>query len=213
MGRQIQVAVKVLDLDRFPTKMDDFLKEAAIMNALDHPDIVRLYGICVAPKCLRLVTELAPLRSLLECLREPDLRTSFPVSTLHSFAIQIARGMTYLEEERLVHRDLAARNILVFAKDRVKIGDFGLSRALQLGKSYYKTNFNANLRLPIAWCALEAIHELRFTSASDVWSYGVTLWEMFTYGFVPWAGLSGRQILEAVDTPNCQRLSQPDACP
>ncbi|KAM3186288.1 hypothetical protein ACTXT7_004605 [Hymenolepis weldensis] len=213
MGRQIQVAVKVLDLDRFPTKMDDFLKEAAIMNALDHPDIVRLYGICVAPKCLRLVTELAPLRSLLECLREPDLRTSFPVSTLHSFAIQIARGMTYLEEERLVHRDLAARNILVFDKDRVKIGDFGLSRALQLGKSYYKTNFNANLRLPIAWCALEAIHELRFTSASDVWSYGVTLWEMFTYGFVPWAGLSGRQILEAVDAPNCQRLSQPDACP
>ncbi|KAM7542152.1 hypothetical protein Aperf_G00000016895 [Anoplocephala perfoliata] len=237
MGRQIQVAVKVLDLDRFPTKMDDFLKEAAIMNELDHPDIVRLYGICVAPKCLRLVTELAPLRSLLECLREPDLRTSFPVSTLHSFAIQIARGMAYLEEERLVHRDLAARNVLVFAKDRylcsflsrssrlrllfearfssllVKIGDFGLSRALQLGKSHYQTNFNANLRLPIAWCALEAIHELRFTSASDVWSYGVTLWEMFTYGFVPWAGLSGRQILEAVDVPNCQRLPQPDACP
>ncbi len=65
------------------------------------------------------VTELAPLRSLLECLREPDLRTSFPVSTLHNFAIQIARGMAYLEEERLVHRDLAARNIFVFAKDRV----------------------------------------------------------------------------------------------
>ncbi|KAH9280050.1 Ack-related non-receptor tyrosine kinase [Echinococcus granulosus] len=213
MGRQLQVAVKVLDLERFPTKMDDFLKEAAIMNSLDHPDIVRLYGICVAPKCLRLVTELAPLRSLLECLREPDLRTSFPVATLHNFAIQIARGMAYLEEERLVHRDLAARNILVFAKDRVKIGDFGLSRALQLGKSYYQTNFNANLRLPIAWCALEAIHELRFTSASDVWSYGVTLWEMFTYGFVPWAGLSGRQILEAVDVPNCRRLTQPDACP
>ncbi|KAL5970610.1 Activated Cdc42 kinase-like [Taenia solium] len=257
MGRQLQVAVKVLDLERFPTKMDDFLKEAAIMNSLDHPDIVRLYGICVAPNCLRLVsglsvtsspilylmhdlvTELAPLRSLLECLREPDLRASFPVATLHNFAIQIARGMAYLEEERLVHRDLAARNILVFAKDRlwdyligilrptmhfeslvlclvpsqVKIGDFGLSRALQLGKSYYQTNFNANLRLPIAWCALEAIHELRFTSASDVWSYGVTLWEMFTYGFVPWAGLSGRQILEAVDIPNCRRLTQPDTCP
>uniref|UniRef100_A0A5K3EHV7 non-specific protein-tyrosine kinase n=1 Tax=Mesocestoides corti TaxID=53468 RepID=A0A5K3EHV7_MESCO len=213
MGRQLQVAVKILDLDRFPTKTEDFLKEAAIMNNLDHPDIVRLYGVCVAPKCLRLVTELAPLRSLLECLREPDLRTSFPVSTLHNFAVQIARGMSYLEEERLVHRDLAARNILVFAKDKVKIGDFGLSRALQLGKSYYQTNFNANLRLPIAWCALEAIHDLRFTSASDVWSYGVTLWEMFTYGFVPWAGLSGKQILEAVDVPNSRRLAQPDACP
>ncbi len=96
---------------------------------------------------------------------------------------------------------------------QVKIGDFGLSRALQMGKSYYQTNFNANLRLPIAWCALEAIHDLRFTSASDVWSYGVTLWEVFTYGFTPWAGFSGKQILEAVDLPNSRRLGQPDACP
>ncbi|PSN56233.1 Tyrosine-protein kinase PR2 [Blattella germanica] len=97
------------------------------------------------------VTELAPLRSLLECLKEPSLRASFPVLSLCDFAIQICDGMQYLEMKRLIHRDLAARNILVFTKNKVKISDFGLSRALGVGKDYYQTNFNVNLKLPIAW--------------------------------------------------------------
>ena len=122
--------------------------------------------------------------------------------------------MRYLEAQRLIHRDLAARNILVFSKDTVKISDFGLSRALGVGKDYYQTNFNANLKLPIgkrfppgissfpgisafsgisAWCAPECINFLKFTSASDVWAYGVTLWEMFSYGFQPWAAQTGQQ--------------------
>lgn len=101
-------------------------------------------------------------------------------------------------------RDLAARNILVFSKNKVKISDFGLSRALGVGKDYYKTNFNVNLKLPIAWCAPECINYLRFTNASDVWAYGVCLWEMFSYGFQPWAALTGLQILEAIDAPNYQ---------
>lgn len=110
-------------------------------------------------------------------------------------------------------RDLAARNILVFSKNKVKISDFGLSRALGQGKDYYQTNFNVNLKLPIAWCAPECISYLRFTTASDVWAFGVTLWEMFSYGFQPWAALTGQQILEAIDEPNFQRLEQPDCCP
>ncbi|KAF7269413.1 hypothetical protein GWI33_017563 [Rhynchophorus ferrugineus] len=214
-GERIQVAIKCLSRDRMQSNMVEFLKEASIMHNIDHPNIVRFFGV-VLPNIegsLMLVTELAPLRSLLECLKEPPLRSSFPVLTLCDFAYQICDGMQYLEANRLIHRDLAARNILVFSKNKVKISDFGLSRALGQGKDYYQTNFNVNLKLPIAWCAPECISYLRFTTASDVWAFGVTLWEMFSYGFQPWAALTGQQILEAIDEPNFQRLEQPDCCP
>ncbi|XP_050536489.1 activated Cdc42 kinase-like isoform X2 [Daktulosphaira vitifoliae] len=212
-GDRIQVAIKCLSRERMQNNPIEFLKEAAIMHSIDNEHIVRLYGVVLDTDALMLVTELAPLRSLLECLKEPTLRASFPVMSLCDFATQICNGMHYLETKRLIHRDLAARNILVFTKNKVKISDFGLSRALGVGKDYYQTNFNVNLKLPIAWCAPECISYLRFTSASDVWAYGVTLWEMFSYGFQPWAALTGQQILEAIDEPNFQRLEQPDCCP
>jgi len=212
-GERIQVAIKCLSRERMQNNPIEFLKEAAIMHAIDHEHIVRLYGVVLDTNALMLVTELAPLRSLLECLKEPSLRASFPILSLCDFAIQICDGMQYLELKRLIHRDLAARNILVFSKNKVKISDFGLSRALGVGKDYYQTNFNVNLKLPIAWCAPECISYLRFTSASDIWAYGVTLWEMFSYGFQPWAALTGHQILEAIDEPNFQRLEQPECCP
>lgn len=184
------------------------------MHAIEHENIVRFYGVVLDTDSLMLVTELAPLRSLLECLKDSGLKVSFlTVPTLCEFAMQICNGMTYLENKRLIHRDLAARNILVFNKDKVKISDFGLSRSLGVGKDYYQTNFNVNLKLPIAWCAPECINFLRFTNASDVWAYGVCLWEMFSYGFQPWAALTGHQILEAIDEPNFQRLDPPDCCP
>ncbi|XP_071573818.1 activated Cdc42 kinase-like isoform X5 [Temnothorax nylanderi] len=212
-GERIQVAIKCLSRERMQNNPIEFLKEAAIMHSIDHEHIVRLYGVVLDTNSLMLVTELAPLRSLLECLKEPSLRASFPVLSLCDFAVQIADGMQYLEAKRLIHRDLAARNILVFSKNKVKISDFGLSRALGVGKDYYQTNFNVNLKLPIAWCAPECISYLKFTSASDVWAYGVTLYEMFSYGFQPWAALTGHQILEAIDEPNFQRLEQPECCP
>lgn len=212
-GERIQVAIKCLNEERMQKNHMEFLKEAAIMHTIDHENIVRLYGVVLETNTLMLVTELAPLRSLLECLKEPVLRPSFPVISLCEFAAQICDGMQYLESKKLIHRDLAARNILVFAKNKVKISDFGLSRALGVGKDYYQTNFNVNLKLPIAWCAPESINYLRFTSASDVWAYGVTLWEMFSYGFQPWPALTGQQILEAIDEPNFQRLEQPECCP
>ncbi|KAL1381406.1 hypothetical protein pipiens_000431, partial [Culex pipiens pipiens] len=192
----------------------EFLKEAGIMHSIEHENIVRLYGVVLDTESLMLVTELAHLRSLLECLKDPGLRVSFlTVPTLCEFAAQICNGMMYLESNRLIHRDLAARNILVFSKNKVKISDFGLSRALGVGKDYYQTNFNINLKLPIAWCAPECINFLRFTNASDVWAYGVCLWEIFSYGFQPWAALTGHQILEAIDEPNYQRLEKPECCP
>lgn len=212
-GERIQVAIKCLSEERMQKNHMEFLKEAAIMHTIDHENIVRLYGVVLETNSLMLVTELAPLRSLLECLKEPALRQSFPVMSLCDFALQICDGMLYLENKKLIHRDLAARNILVFAKNKVKISDFGLSRALGVGKDYYQTNFNVNLKLPIAWCAPECINYLRFTSASDIWAYGVTLWEMFSYGFQPWPAWTGQQILEAIDDPNFQRLEQPECCP
>lgn len=171
-GERIQVAIKCLSRERMQNNPIEFLKEAAIMHSIDHEHIVRLYGVVLDTNSLMLVTELAPLRSLLECLKEPSLRSSFPVPSLCDFAVQIVDGMQYLEAKRLIHRDLAARNILVFSKNKVKISDFGLSRALGVGKDYYQTNFNVNLKLPIAWCAPECISYLKFTSASDVWAYG-----------------------------------------
>ncbi|CAH8681558.1 hypothetical protein MS3_00004599 [Schistosoma haematobium] len=212
--RGLQVAIKIMDIKQMNEEGTcDFLNEISIMHRLNHPDIVQLLGVCIDVNVIKIVTELAPLRSLLECLRESELRSSFSVPVLYKFSIQIARGMSYLEECGLVHRDLAARNVLVFSKDIVKISDFGMSRALQLGKSYYQSNFNVNLKLPIAWCAPECIHDLLFTIHSDIWAYGITLWEIFTYGFTPWAGLTGRQILEMIDAPRFGRLDQPDACP
>ncbi|XP_063633984.1 activated Cdc42 kinase-like isoform X2 [Cydia splendana] len=212
-SQRLQVAIKCLGHERMTSNSTEFLKEAAVMHSIEHPNIVRLYGVVLHLDSLMLVTELAPLRSLLECLREVSLRPNFPVPNLCEFAEQICDGMTYLENKRLIHRDLAARNILVFNKDRVKISDFGLSRALGVGKDYYQTNYNVNLKLPVAWCAPECILYLRFTSASDVWAFAVCLWEMFTYGFQPWAAFSGQQILEAIDAPNFQRLEKPECCP
>lgn len=213
-NERIQVAIKCLCRERMQSNPMEFLKEAAIMHSIDHENIVRLYGVVLATDSLMLVTELAHLRSLLECLKDSELRTKFlTVPVLCEFAQQICNGMRYLETNRLIHRDLAARNILVFNKNKVKISDFGLSRALGVGKDYYKTNFNVNLKLPIAWCAPECVNYLKFTSASDVWAYAVCLWEMFSYGFQPWMAFTGNQILEAIDKPNFQRLEQPDCCP
>lgn len=208
------MAIKCLCRERMQSNPMEFLKEAAIMHSIDHENIVRLYGVVLSTDSLMLVTELAHLRSLLECLKDSDLRVKFlTVPVLCDFAQQICNGMMYLESNRLIHRDLAARNILVFSKNKVKISDFGLSRALGVGKDYYKTNFNVNLKLPIAWCAPECVNYLKFTSASDVWAYAVCLWEMFSYGFQPWPAFTGHQILEAIDKPNFQRLEQPECCP
>lgn len=100
----LQVAIKCLSRERMQTNTLEFLKEAEIMHSIDHEHIVRLFGVVLNTGSLMLVTELAPLRSLLECLKEPSLRSSFPVLTLCDFAVQICDGMQYLETKRLIHR-------------------------------------------------------------------------------------------------------------
>lgn len=210
-GQKYDVALKTLAKDKMGHGLQEFLKEAGYMQSAHHPSIVEFYGVVFDQNSLMLVTEYAPMRSLLECLQsQPD---AFGVATLCRLSEQVADGMSYLESQRLVHRDLAARNILVFSTEKVKVSDFGLSQALGLNRDYYETKYDVNLKLPIAWSPPESIKQLQFSSASDVWSFGVTLWEMFSYAQKPWGMMSAAEILAAIDLPSGQRLEKPPCCP
>ncbi|KAI1713516.1 protein tyrosine kinase domain-containing protein [Ditylenchus destructor] len=208
----MQVAVKRILPEKLISNATSFLQEAAIMTRMRHDHVVRLYGVVLDTKSVMLVSELAPCGSLLECLQKPAWPEPFAVYTLCDFALQIAQGMNYLSNQRLIHRDLAARNVLVSTPTKVKISDFGLSRSLGVGEDYYRSEFNPTMKLPIAWCAPECINFLRFTSASDIWAYGITLWEMFSYGKMPWNGKTGAEILHAIDVQH-KKLDWPEACP
>uniref|UniRef100_A0A0K0FWS7 non-specific protein-tyrosine kinase n=1 Tax=Strongyloides venezuelensis TaxID=75913 RepID=A0A0K0FWS7_STRVS len=208
----VQVAAKCILPDKLIANPTSFLQEAAIMHKMTHENIVKLFGVVLDTKSIMLVSELAPCGSLLECLNKSALRDSFTVNVLCEYTQQIAKGMNYLSSQRLIHRDLACRNVLVFSFTKVKISDFGLSRCLGVGEDYYRSQLTPSLKLPIAWCAPECINFLKFTSSSDVWSYGVTIWEMFSYGEIPWAGYTGAEILIAVDIKK-ERLPCPSACP
>lgn len=208
-GRVLPVAVKTLrnGSSRQEDMVTDFLQEVTVMQSLDHPNIVHLYGV-VLTRPLKMVTELAPLGSLYDTLR---LRQGeYPLSRLWLFSTQIAAGMEYLESRRFIHRDLAARNVFLAAREQVKIGDFGLMRGLDHNKDHYI--MTAHKRIPFAWCAPESLRVGSFSHASDVWMFGVTLWELFTYCEEPWLGLSGRQILCRIERDG-ERLERPPDCP
>ncbi|XP_072175314.1 uncharacterized protein [Diadema setosum] len=218
-GQQIPVAVKCLSPDKLSLDkcQQDFLKEAAIMHSLNHDHLVKLYGVVLdVESSLMLVTEFAPLRSLAENIKQEALKPAFPIPLLLDYSVQIAEAMRYLHMSNIIHRDLAARNILMFVDNEgnktAKISDFGLSRRLLLGENY-RSEMRPNLKLPLAWMPVESLTKLTFTKASDVWSFGVTLWEMFSYGRQPWTTLSGEEILKTIDKPRCERLSRPEACP
>ncbi|XP_036411515.1 activated CDC42 kinase 1-like isoform X2 [Megalops cyprinoides] len=208
-GKVISVAVKCLKTDVLsqPDALDDFIREVNAMHSLDHQNLIRLYGV-VLTHPMKMVTELALLGSLLDRLRKNQ--GHLLISTLCHYAIQIANGMAYLESKRFIHRDLAARNILLASKDLVKIGDFGLMRALPKNDDHYV--MQEHRKVPFAWCAPESLKTRTFSHASDTWMFGVTLWEMFTHGQEPWLGLNGSQILHKVDKDG-ERLPKPEDCP
>ncbi|KAK9398371.1 non-receptor tyrosine-protein kinase TNK1-like [Crotalus adamanteus] len=205
-GTLIPVAVKTLrsDVSSDPGALIDFLNEVNAMCCLDHPHLLRLHGV-VLTQPLKMVTELAMLGSLYDRLQPP-----FPLHQLWSYAAQVAGAMAYLESKLFVHRDLAARNILLVSEDHAKIGDFGLMRPLSSKSDRYI--MSAHRRIPFAWCAPESLRLGVFTSASDVWMFGVTLWEMFSYCEEPWVGLTGRQIMIKIDREG-GRLERTEDCP
>ncbi|KAH0624238.1 hypothetical protein JD844_007852 [Phrynosoma platyrhinos] len=151
-----------------PEALDDFIREVNAMHSLDHVNLIRLYGV-VLSNPMKMVTELAPLGSLLDRLRKNQ--GHFLIAILCQYAIQIARGMAYLESKRFIHRDLAARNILLAANDLVKIGDFGLMRALPKNDDHYV--MQEHRKVPFAWCAPESLKTRTFSHASDTWMFGI----------------------------------------
>ncbi|XP_059571126.1 epithelial discoidin domain-containing receptor 1 isoform X2 [Alligator mississippiensis] len=225
-GRPLLVAVKILRSDATKNARNDFLKEVKIMSRLKDPNIVRLLGVCVRDDPLCMITEYMENGDLNQFLSAHELEAktggsasdaptiSYP--TLIHVAAQIASGMKFLASLNFVHRDLATRNCLVGEGFTIKIADFGMSRNLYSG-DYYRIQGRAVL--PIRWMAWECILMGKFTTASDVWAFGVTLWEVLMLcQEQPYSQLTDEQVIENAgqffrDQGEQVYLSRPPACP
>ncbi|XP_066877305.1 receptor tyrosine-protein kinase erbB-2 isoform X4 [Kogia breviceps] len=201
---KIPVAIKVLRENTSPKANKEILDEAYVMAGVGSPYVSRLLGICLT-STVQLVTQLMPYGCLLDHVREH--RGRLGSQDLLNWCVQIAKGMSYLEDVRLVHRDLAARNVLVKSPNHVKITDFGLARLLDIDETEYHADGG---KVPIKWMALESILRRRFTHQSDVWSYGVTVWELMTFGAKPYDGIPAREIPDLLEKG--ERLPQPLIC-
>ncbi|XP_017839899.1 tyrosine-protein kinase Shark [Drosophila busckii] len=205
---RLEVAIKTLrDEEQHAINKQEFLREASVMMRLEHKCIVRLIGISKGDM-LMMVQELAPLGSMLQYILDhsAEIKVNFE---LKLWASQIACGMHYLESQHFVHRDLAARNILLTSRQQAKISDFGMSRSLGAGSAEYQVTQGG--RWPIRWYAPESFNNGIFSHASDVWSFGVTLWEMFALGAPPYGDVLNKDAIKLVD--DGYRLPQPDLCP
>ncbi|XP_061732600.1 neurotrophic tyrosine kinase, receptor, type 2b [Nerophis ophidion] len=216
---KIHVAVKTLK-EASESGRADFYREAELLTNLQHEHIVTFYGVCVESDPLIMVFEYMKHGDLNKFLRShgPDavlmadgqhsILVELTQSQMLHIAQQIAAGMVYLASQHFVHRDLATRNCLVGENLLVKIGDFGMSRDVY-STDYYRVG--GHTMLPIRWMPPESIMYRRFTTESDVWSLGVVLWEIFTYGKQPWYQLSNNEVIECITQGRV--LQRPRTCP
>ncbi|XP_030422632.1 tyrosine-protein kinase SYK isoform X3 [Gopherus evgoodei] len=200
------VAVKILkNENNDPAIKDELLREANVMQQLDNPYIVRMIGICEAESWMLVMemAELGPLNKFLQ--KNRHVKDKNIIELVH----QVSMGMKYLEENNFVHRDLAARNVLLVTQHYAKISDFGLSKALASDENYYKAQSHG--KWPVKWYAPECMNFYKFSSKSDVWSFGVLMWEAFSYGQKPYKGMKGSEVAQMIERG--ERMESPEACP
>ncbi|XP_011906525.1 PREDICTED: fibroblast growth factor receptor 4 isoform X2 [Cercocebus atys] len=216
------VAVKMLKDNASDKDLADLVSEMEVMKLIGrHKNIINLLGVCTQEGPLYVIVECAAKGNLREFLRArrppgPDLSPDGPQSSegplsfpvLVSCAYQVARGMQYLESRKCIHRDLAARNVLVTEDNVMKIADFGLARGVHHIDYYKKTS---NGRLPVKWMAPEALFDRVYTHQSDVWSFGVLLWEIFTLGGSPYPGIPVEELFSLLREGH--RMDRPPHCP
>ncbi|KAF7661744.1 hypothetical protein LDENG_00255160 [Lucifuga dentata] len=203
---QIDVAIKVLKNENEKLVKEEMMREAEIMHQLSNPFIVRMLGLCNAEN-LMLVMEMAsagPLNKFLSSNRD-----TITVENIVNLMHQVSMGMKYLEEKNFVHRDLAARNVLLVTQQFAKISDFGLSKALGADDNYYKARTAG--KWPLKWYAPECINFHKFSSKSDVWSFGITMWEAFSFGGKPYKKMKGPEVIRFIENEN--RMECPVGCP
>lgn len=217
-SRQMTVAVKMLTGDQSDVYRQDFLREMELMKTIGyHSNVVNMIGCCTRQDPLCLVVEHVALGDLLHYLQDYRAKCQqahgnghFEYLTVHdlmNFARQISVGMEFLSQKGFVHRDLAARNVLVGHEKKVKIGDFGLTRYIYDDQVYVT---NRGGKLPLKWMAIESIFDLTFTTASDVWSFGIVLYELMTLGGTPYPTISNKDLLRELQKG--YRMERPDNC-
>uniref|UniRef100_A0A4W4EAB8 Ephrin type-A receptor 7 n=1 Tax=Electrophorus electricus TaxID=8005 RepID=A0A4W4EAB8_ELEEL len=205
--RDVPVAIKTLKVGYTEKQRRDFLCEASIMGQFDHPNVVHLEGVVTRGKPVMIVIEYMENGALDAFLRKHD--GQFTVIQLVGMLRGIAAGMRYLSDMGYVHRDLAARNILVNSNLVCKVSDFGLSRVIEDDPEAVYTTTGG--KIPVRWTATEAIQYRKFTSASDVWSYGIVMWEVMSYGERPYWDMSNQDVIKAIEEG--YRLPAPMDCP